>query len=89
MSHCHDKGQGQWQRERKMNKGISCMILVYTIHQPLVHVCTNFQLCRLHSSREKCDENFYLKALRNDRMMEGQTIIAPFFKAKALQPRHK
>ena len=36
----------------------SSLILVYTIHMNVVHVCTMFQSSRPHSSWEKCDEKF-------------------------------
>ena len=36
----------------------SSPILVYMIHLPTVHVCTNFQPSRPQSSREKCDQKF-------------------------------
>ena len=50
--------------ERKKNEEIkgwissSSLILVYMIHLPTIHVCTNFQTSRPHSSRENCDEKF-------------------------------
>ena len=53
-----------WKLERKKNEEIkgwissSSLILVYMIHLPTLHVCTNFQSSRSHSSREKCDEKF-------------------------------
>ena len=53
-----------WKLERKKNEEIkgwissSSLILVYVIHLPTVHVFTNFQSSRPHSSREKCDEKF-------------------------------
>ena len=34
----------------------SILILVYTIHPPIVDKCTKCQLCRLHSSTEKSDQ---------------------------------
>ena len=54
----------RWKLERKKNEKIkgwissSSLILVYMIHLPTVHACTNFQSSRPHSSREKCDEKF-------------------------------
>ena len=36
------------------------LILVYTIHQPFVHMCTKFQCYSFHSSGEICDEKFSL-----------------------------
>ena len=36
----------------------SSLILVYIIHLPIVHLYTNFQTSKPHSSREKCDEKF-------------------------------
>ena len=44
-------------RERKIKKGwisSSSLFVVYTLHPPIVHVCTNFQLSRTHNSWEKC-----------------------------------
>ena len=63
-------------RERKMKKiteqicSSSCLILVYTIHPPIVHVCTKFQLSRPHSSWEKCDENLNIWILEKEKIME-------------------
>ena len=36
------------------------LILIYTIHQPFVHVCTKFQCYSFHSSWEICYEKFSL-----------------------------
>ena len=36
----------------------SSLILVYTIHQLVVHRCIKSQLCRPHSFCEKYDEKF-------------------------------
>ena len=53
-----------WKLERKKNEKIkgwissSSLILVYMINLPTVHVCTNFQSSRPHSSWEKRDEKF-------------------------------
>ena len=47
-------------------------ISVYTIQPPNVQENTKFQLCWLHSYWEKCDENFHLKWLRNDRITDRQ-----------------
>ena len=50
--------------ERKKNEEIkewissSSLIVIYMIHLPTVHVCTNFQSSRPHSSRDKGDEKF-------------------------------
>ena len=44
-------------KKKGMNKN-SSLILVNMIHLPTVHVCTNFQSSRPHTSREKCDEKF-------------------------------
>ena len=33
---------------------------IYTIHLPIVHVCTKFQSSRPHSTWEKCDEIVYV-----------------------------
>ena len=50
-----------WRKKKEKIKGwisSSSLILVYTIHPPTVHVGTKFQPSRLHSSWEKCGENF-------------------------------
>ena len=53
-----------WKLERKKSKEIkgqisrSSLISVYTIHLPIVHVCTKFQSSRPYSSWEKCGEKF-------------------------------
>ena len=53
-----------WKLERKTNEEIkgwissSILILIYMIYLPTVHVCTNFQYSRPHSSGEKCDKKF-------------------------------
>ena len=53
-----------WKLERKKNEEIKgwinskSLILIYMIYLPTVHVYTNFQSSRLHSSGEKCDEKF-------------------------------
>ena len=53
-----------WKLERKKNVEIkgwmssSSLIMVYMIHLPTVHVCTNFQTSRPHTSQETCDEKF-------------------------------
>ena len=36
----------------------SSLIPVYTIHAPIVHMCTKFQISRPHSSWDKCDKNY-------------------------------
>ena len=47
------------------------LILVYTIHSPIVDVCTKFQLCKPYSSWEKFDENFKcLKIGDKEKMMK-------------------
>ena len=65
--------------ERKKNEEIkgrissSSLILVYMIHLPTVHVCTNFQSSRPHSSWEKIDEKFQcwkLERKKNEEMKE-------------------
>ena len=43
-----------WIFERKKNEKIKG----YTIHLPIVHMCTKFQSSRPHSFWEKCDEKF-------------------------------
>ena len=43
-----------------MSYGPLALILVYTIHQSNLHVCTRFQFCYTHSSWEKCDKKFSL-----------------------------
>ena len=59
-----DKNFKVWKLERKKNEEIKGWISrkspipVYTIHQPIVHVCTKFQPFRPHSSWEKSDEKF-------------------------------
>ena len=59
-------------RERKLKKQISSssLILVYTIHPPIVHVCNKFQPCRPHSSSEKCDKNFNIWKLETKKNEE-------------------
>ena len=63
LEKCDEKFQC-WKLERKKNKEImgwissSRLNLVYIIHLPTVHACTNFQSSRSHSSLEKCDEKF-------------------------------
>ena len=44
--------------EKKGQISISCLIPVYTIHLPTVHLCTKFQSSRPHNSWEKCEEIF-------------------------------
>ena len=76
-----------WKLERKKkwrNKGMnnsSSLIQVYTIHPPIVHVCTKFQPQGLNSSWEKCDEKFSFERLQNYGITEGQgkSSIAPTF----------
>ena len=64
-----------WLRIGKKNEEIkgqissNSLILIYTIHPPMVHVCTKFQLCRPHSSWEKCDKNNVWKL---ERKIKGQ-----------------
>ena len=60
----YDKIFQCWKLERKKNEEIkgwirsSSLFLVYMIHLPTVHMCTNFQSSRPRSSLEKCDEIF-------------------------------
>ena len=68
-----------WKLERKKNEEIkgwissSSLILVYMIHLPTVHTCTNYQPSRPHSSREKCDKKFLcwkLERKKNEEIKE-------------------
>ena len=63
-----------WKWETKhTNKGkisISCLILVYTIQQPDVHVCSKFQLCKLQNFRNICEDHFNMYIL--DRQKNNQ-----------------
>ena len=65
-----------WKLERKKNEEIkgwissSSLILVYMIYLPTVHVCTNFQSSRPHSSGEKCDEKFQCRKLERKKNEE-------------------
>ena len=53
-----DKIFNVWKLEKKKNEVTSSsLILVYTIHPPIVHVYNKFQPSRPHSSLEKCDKN--------------------------------
>ena len=48
-----------WRKKNEEIKGRICssnLIPVYTVHLPTVHVCTNNQPSKPHSSREKSDE---------------------------------
>ena len=59
----------------------SSLNLVYMIHLPTVHWCTNFQSSRPHSSLEKCDEKFQSWKLERKKNEEtkGQIRGAAWF----------
>ena len=72
-----------WKLERKKNEkkrwiSSSSLIAVYTIHPPIVHVCTKFHLSRTHmySSWKKCYKNFNVGKLERKKNEEIKKRIS-------------